>query len=172
MRIRLFSLCAAALLLIVLLAALGTPVTGSQPTATATSTGESEPICGALGRLVENRPIFSETRFCPEYLLQELPRTALPAITSVAYAPTCDSLDEPRDWCGALFFTRPDEGTLNWIGAFHPDTLTYDVNVFASGLTTPNGLSWHEGAWYVSGGENVYRLATKMATWSPIQSRS
>lgn len=160
MRIRLLLLYAAAtLLLIVPLAVLGKPATGSWPSATATPTDEPEPLCGTLGRLVENRPIFSETRFCPEYLLQELPRTALPAITSIAYAPVCDLLDEPRGWCGALFFTRPDEGTLNWIGAFHPDTLTYDVNVFASSLTTPNGLAWHDGAWYVSGGQNVYRLA-------------
>ena len=153
-------------LLIGLVTTLGMIFTSNQvavglvrPQITPTPFDQRDLACGRLGVVVDNHPIFDGARTCPEYLVQELPRSSIAAITSIAYAPTCDELGVRRDWCGALFFVRPDAGRLMWVGAYDPESRTYDLNTFASGLTTPNGLAWHDGAWYVSGGANVYRLA-------------
>lgn len=115
------------------------------------------PACGDLGEIV-TQPIVDPSRFCPEYLVQALPHSDLATITSIAFAPPCEQLGESRDWCGRLFFVRPDEGTMMWVGAFDPETRTYALETFATGLDMPNGLTWYEGAWYVSGDSAIYRL--------------
>ncbi len=115
------------------------------------------PACGELGTIV-TQPSVDPQRFCPEYLVEALPRSALAAITSIAYAPACEALQEPTAWCGALFFVRPDEGALMWIGPYDSGTRSYPLHTFASGLNTPNGLVWHAGSWYVAGDQAIYRL--------------
>ncbi|NPV67983.1 MAG: hypothetical protein HPY64_12635 [Anaerolineae bacterium] len=113
--------------------------------------------CHPQGMIV-TQPIVDPLRFCPEYLVNNLPYSALAAITSIAYAPACDEMTGPVAWCGRLFMTRPDEGLVQWIGDFDQDAGTYTLHIFASGLDTPNGLAWHEGGWYVSGDRTIYRL--------------
>ncbi len=113
--------------------------------------------CHPQGTIV-TQPIVDPLRFCPEYLVNNLPYSALAAITSIAYAPPCDEMAEPVAWCGRLFLTRPDEGLIQWVGDFDSNAGTYSLHTFASGLDTPNGLVWHEGAWYVSGDRAIYRL--------------
>ncbi len=152
-------LSAAATALIALVAvASAAPTEASSARLAATPTPQDGLPCGELGTIVE-RPVLDPSRFCPEYILAELPHSSVAAITSIAYAPPCDQLPEPRDWCGALFLVRPDEGTLAWVGGRDPDTGSYPLHTFASGLTVPNGLVWHEDAWYVSGERAIYRLA-------------
>lgn len=104
------------------------------------------------------QPTVDSTIFCPEYLVNNLPRSATAAITSIAYAPACTDMAQPQDWCGRLFFVRPDEGLLQWVGDFDPATNQYTRHTFAAGLTTPNGLVWHDDAWYVTGAQHIYRL--------------
>lgn len=112
--------------------------------------------CQPQGQLVQ-QPSSNQYRFCPEYLVDELPDSPIANITSVAYAPDCTSLDTL--WCGHVFFTRPSTGEIAWVGDFDPATETYPIHSFASGLSTPNGLVWHEGVWYVSGGQSIYALS-------------
>ncbi len=129
----------------------------SEP-ATAQTPPQSIPqACGSLGRIV-TRPSLDPVRFCPEYLISELSHSDLPAIASIVYAPDCADLPSPPPWCGRLFFTRPDQGTLQWIGDFDPETQDYAIHTFAQGLDTPTGLTWLDGAWYVLGNGVLYRL--------------
>ncbi len=115
--------------------------------------------CGLGADPAVSRPVVDPYRFCPEYLLAEQPRSALAAITSIAFAPPCDEMPAPRDWCGALFLVQPSEGTVVWLGQHDADRGERPLNIFAAGLTTPNGLDWYDGAWYVAGGRHIYRLA-------------
>ena len=39
------------------------------------------------------------------------------------------------------------------------DTLPDEMQVFAEGLTRPNGLAYHEGHLYVAGGAHIYRIS-------------
>ncbi|MBN1967611.1 MAG: PQQ-dependent sugar dehydrogenase [Anaerolineae bacterium] len=121
---------------------------------------QSAPPCGELGVIV-TQPIVDPARFCPEYLVEELPHSATAAITSLAYAPMCEQLDAPRDWCGALFFARPDVGAVWWVGDFDPDTLGYALHVFAEELDTPNGLAWDGDTLYVATETGITRLADR-----------
>lgn len=113
--------------------------------------------CGAWGVIV-TQPIVDPERFCPEYLVEALPRSATAALTSLAYAPSCESLDAPRDWCEALFFVQPDTGTVQWVGAFAAETLSYTLHTFAENLGTPTGLAWHANALYVATDTGILRL--------------
>lgn len=113
--------------------------------------------CGALG-LIVTRPSVDPARLCPEYLVAELPHGDLPAIASIAYAPTCADLPSAPPWCGRLFFTRPDRGTLHWLGDFDPETSSYAIHTFAENLDTPTGLAWFDSAWFVLGDGVLYRL--------------
>jgi len=117
-----------------------------------------QPGCNPQGTIV-TQPIVDPLRFCPEYLVNDLPYSALAAITSIAYAPSCDSMAEPPAWCGRLFMVRPDEGQVLWLGDFDTAAGAYALHTFAAGLDTPNGLIWHEDSWYVSGERAIYRLS-------------
>ncbi len=113
--------------------------------------------CNPTGQIVL-QPIVDPDQFCPEYLVRELPRSATAAITSIAYAPACHTFSSPPVWCGALFYTRPDEGMVQWVGDYDPEVGAYTRHTFAENLGTPNGLVWHDGAWYVSAGTSIIRL--------------
>lgn len=64
---------------------------------------------------------------------------------------------------GALFATRPLSGAVVVFRDSDGDDLPDVMETLAQGLTLPNGLAYHEGALYVSGGAHIYRLSLKGA---------
>ena len=60
---------------------------------------------------------------------------------------------------GTLFATRPLAGQVVRITDSDGDELPDSMSVFADGLTLPNGLAYHQGELYVSGGSNIYRIS-------------
>lgn len=60
---------------------------------------------------------------------------------------------------GTLYAARPLYGEIYAFSDELDDDLLPDTpHLVASGLTLPNGLAWHDGALYISGGANLYRL--------------
>ena len=116
------------------------------------------PACGDLG-VIAIRPAIDSTVFCPEYLLPELPDSALAGLASIAYAAACGTPDTPDAWCGRLFFVQPDAGSVGWLGDFEPETGSYPLHTFAADLDLPTGLAYHAGTWLVAGDRTIYRLA-------------
>ena len=55
----------------------------------------------------------------------------------------------PRPLTGQVMAIRDSDG----------DTLPDDMDVFAAGLTLPNGLAFHDGDLYVAGGSHIYRIS-------------
>ncbi len=58
---------------------------------------------------------------------------------------------------GTLYAARPLAGEVVAVTDSGGDGLPNQVQVIASGLTFPNGLDYHDGALYISGGAHVYR---------------
>lgn len=59
---------------------------------------------------------------------------------------------------GTLYATRPLSGEVLALTDTDHDGLPDTPRVVASGLTLPNGLTYHQDALYISGGSHVYRL--------------
>lgn len=59
---------------------------------------------------------------------------------------------------GTLYATRPLYGELFAFDDTNGDGLPDSPRLIADGLTLPNGLDWHDGMLYVSGGKNIYRV--------------
>jgi glucose/arabinose dehydrogenase len=59
---------------------------------------------------------------------------------------------------GTLYATRPMTGEVLAIRDTDGDGLPDTQRVAAEGLTLPNGLAYYDGALYISGGTNIYRL--------------
>jgi glucose/arabinose dehydrogenase len=59
---------------------------------------------------------------------------------------------------GTLFAARPLFGEVLALTDMDGDRLPDTPRVVARGLTLPNGLSYHQGALYISGGSHLYRL--------------
>ncbi|MFC1960106.1 PQQ-dependent sugar dehydrogenase [Chloroflexota bacterium] len=128
------------------------PLNAQQPPTT-----PQQQACTTQGEPVI-QPVVNPAIFCSEYLVNDLPHSATATITSIAYAPPCDTMDQPYDWCGKLFFVRPAEGLVQWVGDFDPTTHQYTLHTFAEGLDTPNGLVWHNNSWYVASNQNITQL--------------
>ena len=60
---------------------------------------------------------------------------------------------------GTLFATRPLSGAVLVFRDSDGDDLPDAMETLAQGLTLPNGIAYHEGALYVSGGAHIYRLS-------------
>ena len=60
---------------------------------------------------------------------------------------------------GTLFATRPLSGAVVVFRDSDGNDLPDVMETLAQGLTLPNGLAYHEGALYVSGGAHIYRLS-------------
>jgi len=60
---------------------------------------------------------------------------------------------------GSLFATRPLAGEVMIIEDADGDQLPDTMRTFAEGLNMPNGLAYHEGDLYVSGGSKIYRIS-------------
>lgn len=57
-----------------------------------------------------------------------------------------------------LYATRPHAGLVLALDDSNGDYLPDRPRVVAEGLTLPNGLDYHDGALYITGGANLYRL--------------
>ena len=60
---------------------------------------------------------------------------------------------------GPLFATRPLAGQVMIIEDSDGDQLPDTMRTFAEGLNMPNGLTYHKGDLYVSGGASIYRIS-------------
>jgi len=59
---------------------------------------------------------------------------------------------------GTLYAARPLTGEVVALTDSDGDHLPDTPSVVAEGLTLPNGLAYHDGALYISGGSHIYRL--------------
>ncbi len=59
---------------------------------------------------------------------------------------------------GTLYAARPLAGEVWALADTNGDFLPDTPHLVADGLTLPNGLDYHDGALYISGGSHVYRL--------------
>jgi glucose/arabinose dehydrogenase len=59
---------------------------------------------------------------------------------------------------GTLYATRPLSGQVMAIRDTNNDFFPDTMETFATGLTLPNGLAYHDGNLYVAGGVNIYRI--------------
>ena len=64
---------------------------------------------------------------------------------------------------GTLYATRTLSGSVVAIRDGDGDELPDTMAPFADGLTRPNGLAYHDGALYVSGGPHIYRISDEGA---------
>jgi glucose/arabinose dehydrogenase len=93
-----------------------------------------------------NEPWINGSLFCLEEVIHDRSAGEL-SFTALATSPD-----------GTLFAARPLSGQVLALEDTDGDSLPDTPYVIADGLTLPNGLAYHEGALYVSGGAYVYRL--------------
>ena len=84
--------------------------------------------------------------FCPEMVIQTIDAGQLPFV-ALAVGPD-----------GTLYATRPLYGQVLAIDDTDGDLLPDTSRVIAEHLDLPNGLAYHDGALYIAGGTNIYRL--------------
>ena len=87
-----------------------------------------------------------QARWCVEHVIHA-PHIEPYAFTALEVAPD-----------GSLFATRPLSGEITRVFDADGDHLPDTMEPYASGLTQPNGLAWHDGALYAAGGAFVYRI--------------
>lgn len=85
-------------------------------------------------------------QFCLELVIDDPTGGAL-GFTALAAAPD-----------GTLYAARPLYGQVWALTDDDGDGLPETARPIAEGLTRPNGLAWHDGALYISGGPHLYRL--------------
>jgi glucose/arabinose dehydrogenase len=83
---------------------------------------------------------------CMEEVI-DTPEAGELAFTALASAPD-----------GTLYAARPLTGEVLALTDMNNDLLPESPRVVAEGLTQPNGLAYHDGALYISGGAHIYRL--------------
>lgn len=82
-------------------------------------------------------------------------------VESVVFAPDIEpmsftALEVAPD--GTLYATRPLSGQVMAIVDTNDDFFPDTMETYATDLTLPNGLAYHDDALYVSGGANIYRI--------------
>lgn len=103
--------------------------------------------CDDRPTVVHGELFADNRRWCVEDLLRD--RTIEPlSFTAMEVAPD-----------GTLYATRPVSGAVAAIRDSDGDALPDAMEIFADGLTTPNGLAYHEDSLYVAGGAHIYRLS-------------
>ncbi len=95
---------------------------------------------------------------CLERVLEDSSAGEL-GYSALAAVPSVDSRD------GALLYaTRPWAGQVIALSDGDGDGLPETSTVLLEGLTLPNGLTYHEGALYISGGAHLYRWRAGVLT--------
>ncbi len=105
------------------------------------------PLCDERPTVIRGELITDTRRWCPEDVVHD-PQLEPLSFTALEAAPD-----------GALFATRPLSGQVMAIRDTDGDTLPDDMEIFAQGLTRPNGLAYHKGDLYVAGGRHIYRIS-------------
>ena len=103
--------------------------------------------CSKRPTVIQSELYVDNARWCVEGILHDRLMEPL-SFTAMAVAPD-----------GALFATRPLSGAVVAIRDSDGDELPDTLEVFADNLTLPNGLAYHDGVLYVSGGAHVYRIS-------------
>jgi len=113
----------------------------------AESTLEASSLPNCSDRLAyADDPWVDGTRWCQETVIDD-PSAGEMAFTALAAAPD-----------GTLYATRPLAGEVLALTDSNGDGLPDSPRVVAEGLTLPNGLAYHDGALYISGGARIDRL--------------
>lgn len=103
--------------------------------------------CSERPRVIKGALFVDYLRWCVESVIDD-PDIEPFAFTALAVAPD-----------GSLFATRPWAGKVMIIEDADGDQLPDNMRTFADGLSIPNGLTYHDGNLYVSGGSKIYRIA-------------
>jgi glucose/arabinose dehydrogenase len=107
--------------------------------------GQNLSPCGERPTYLSN-PWVDGTRFCLESIIHDESAGEL-GFTSLAAAPD-----------GTLYAARPLQGQILAITDSDDDGLPDSSRIVAENLTLPNGLAYHDGALYISGGVHIYKL--------------
>ena len=105
------------------------------------------PRCHLRPTVINGELYADNRRWCPENVVHDQQIEPL-SFTALEVAPD-----------GALYATRPLSGLVMVIKDSDGDELPDKMETFAEGLTLPNGLAYHSGDLYVSGGANIYRIS-------------
>lgn len=114
--------------------------------------------CPRSGGELVTQPVVDPEQFCPEYLVKEMPDSAIAAITSLAFASPCTASETDPVWCGRLFFAQPASGSISWLGDYDEADQQFEIHNFVTDLDIPVGLAWHDQALYVSARNKIYRV--------------
>ncbi len=104
--------------------------------------------CSQRPRVVTGALFVDYLRWCVESVI-EAPDIEPFSFTALELAPD-----------GSLFATRPFAGQVMIIEDSDGDQLPDSMRTFADGLHMPNGLAYHAGDLYVSGGAKIYRIGS------------
>lgn len=96
--------------------------------------------------IIEDELYVDHLRWCVESIIHD-PTIEPMAFTALAIAPD-----------GTLYATRPLTGQIMAIRDSDDDNLPDTMEPIVGGLTLPNGLHFHDGFLYVTGGSNLYRI--------------
>lgn len=110
-----------------------------------------EPVlgkCSERPRVITGALFVDYLRWCVESVIDD------PDIEPLSFT----ALETAPD--GSLFATRPLTGQVMIIKDADGDQLPDTMRTFADGLHMPNGLAYHDGALFVSGGSSIYRVST------------
>lgn len=110
-----------------------------------TGTGRGLEPCGERPTYLSN-PWVDGTRFCLESVIHDESAGEL-GFAALAAAPD-----------GTLYAARPLQGQVLAITDSDNDGLPDADRIVAEDLTLPNGLAYHDGALYISGGAHIYRI--------------
>ena len=105
--------------------------------------------CSLRPRVIQGGLFVDNMRWCVETVV-DAPQVEPMAFTALEAAPD-----------GTLYATRPLTGQIMAIRDTDNDDYPDTMETFATGLTRPNGLAYHQGALYVAGGSNIYRISDK-----------
>lgn len=105
------------------------------------------PLCDERPTVIRGELYTDTRRWCPEDVVND-PGLEPLSFTALTAAPD-----------GTLYTARPLTGQVMAIRDSDGDTLPDAMESFASGLTLPNGLAYHDGDLYVAGGRHIYRIS-------------
>ena len=102
--------------------------------------------CTARSTVIQDVLYVDHLRWCVEGIVDD-PTIEPMAFTALEVAPD-----------GTLYATRPLSGQVVVIRDTNDDFFPDTMETFATGLTLPNGLAFHDDILYVSGGANIYQV--------------